>query len=481
MKKQHHEDRRSAVGLAPGADGTGAALEPGQKLDFVADYTTTGVDVLVIGDGSYNAGEIQRRISTAIPALSNHLWNLASSVGSVHVAVLDRDMGYGNDFDGNGGNGGGDDPSAAPIVGEKSPKNAVLAAESMPATDFADALNERLSAMGRRGGNSAPRAVLAAALAESKKPSGGRLSGLFREDAFLAVVMLNGTIADPDPNARPDSVVKQLNARSSGWAASALGIDDPDCMVVGTQPPQPISGFNNGGGFNNGDGFNDDGQNGGDQNGNGGATPPPSPKFVDQALYLAKRTGGAVGSYCKDATYVGFIDDVVTKGTGTEYFRITLDKPIKAINGIVSGGVEVKQYRFLPGSKTLEVSRRIKSGDAFTVDVVSYESEADIPEDPVPVVGVDDTDKVPTAVEKTLSPEETQFLSDVAPAIQRACGNCHFGRPFDSNGGFAAATQYKDDIARRMQLPTDNTQYMPQNNGNISPADKKAILDWAKK
>ena len=304
------------------------------SYQFTANYHPRPVDVIIIRDGASHDNPIDGLLTKAIPVLSARLWDLASTVGSVHVAVydefFDRDN-PGNDHDSRSPI----DPGA-PITDAKNPSPSLMA-ETMSATDFGQSLADRIDAAGGRGGNAQPASVLLAAQAVSSGPS-PKVTGIFRNDAFWSVLYISATHNPNDPNA-PQDVISKLGGHAAGFEVSTLAIEGTGCMFASENPPESAN--------------------------------PDNERQRLLEIKLQQLTGGVFASVCS-ATYSLFMDDFARHGTGTQYFAQTLPTPVQAASIQITGlnGVEIKDFRYTPGSTVLDVSTHIPSGQAFTVHAI---------------------------------------------------------------------------------------------------------------
>ncbi len=412
------------------------AAEAVQSFAFTAEYKPRAVDVVVIVDGNARSnGYFAPRLTAALPLLSARLWNLASTVGSVHVAVLDHFF-----FDNNLKDDIVPPNPAAPLV-DPSSKDKVLKVEAMDSAAFDAAFEARFALTGNRGGTPAPASVLAAVATEAAKAKDSEVDGLLRKDAFLAVLMVGGSL-NPSDALDASDVLAAYSGKAGNMAISTLAPDKAGCTIADSDPPVE--------------------------------TNPTKAPQRNLEIKLQEATGGIFGSVC-EKTYTLFMDDFVTKATGTEFFPITLPAGIDSVVQIATdSGVEIKDYRFVKGAPVIEVSTRIAPGAKFSVKAVLVGSA------PKTVASASEGDDVPQAGEGELSPAETAFLKDVQPKLNASCGGCHAGRPFDPAGGFLGSQTYKAEIARRLELPATDPQFMPKG-GTLSVDDKAALLGWATK
>lgn len=417
-------DKDESSDNADATENAGPAAE-GTRFSFTATYQPRPIDVIIIRDGQSHQDPIGRRLDAAAPVLSARLWNL----GNVHVGVFDH-----NFRDDNPNDDQVPPANGAPIIGQLLTDQPFLAADQNSAEAFGDALEERLAIAGTRGGTPMPASSL---LSVADAVQAGSLSGLFRPDAFWAVLYVGATDNPPDPFDAQD-VLGRLGSHPNGFAVSALTPEKTGCQFQGLQDVRETN-------------PNDDPQR-------------------NLEIKLQEATKGVFGSVCLK-TYALFMDDFTQFGTGTAYFPVTLPVAVKpeTIRIFGPGQVEVKEFRYVPNTTNLEVSTKIEPGEAFEVLAVPLVPFADA------YVGTDPGDDVPGASEDELPPEQRAFLQTVQPVLARNCGGCHAGRPFSVN--YASATMYKDEIARRVQLPNDDAQKMPQGS-TLSPADLQVILDW---
>ncbi len=428
LKPSHkaHDGGSKASATAAAADASAASA---MTFKFTAAYQQRPIDVFVIRDGNTRADPMDRHLQAAAPVLGARLWNL----GDVHVGVFDH---YYVDNDPNDAN--VPPPTATPIATGDT-QNLVLKAEELGAAQFSDALELRLDTAGSRGGTPLPASVLLAALTESQRDGGGNVAGLFRPEAFWAVLYVGATENPADPF-DADDVMTAMKDHVNGFSVSTLAPDRAGCTFVGLDPPKETN-----------------------------------PKHAPQRnleIKLQELTGGLFGSIC-EKTFALFMDDFASLGTGTAYFPVTLPAAVKpeTIHVYGTGNVEVKEFRYVPGSTMLEVSTKIEPGEAFQISAVPLTPVA------APVVGADPGDNVPQAGEDQLPPEQLAFLKNFQPALQSNCGGCHGNRPFSIN--YSSANSYRTEIARRVQLPVSDRQRMPQNGVVMSDADLAAIMTWA--
>jgi hypothetical protein len=433
---------------APPAEATKEEDSAEQKpvdglFELKADYKQLPLDILIIGDGTYPNG-VADRLYASMPILASRIWNLATVVGSANVVVLDR---YFAPPAPNATPVPNAITSTTPIVSTKSPELKILPAHTMTAAAFAEALEERVRQIGRRAGQPYNESVMVDALAEAAKGKDGNLPDFFRKDAYWLIINLSGQLNSGDPTG-VDDVIAAFQEHRGKWNVSTLGIEEANCSVVNTNPIVQTNANN--------------------------------AKQRNSHIKLAKLTGGHIGSYCAQASFVLDMDTIMNKHTGTEYFPVDVKLPITEVKQILSGENEneVKDYRFTPGETIIEVSTKVRSGQKLKIiaTVIGQPEKT--------VVSTDEGDKdVPTAKDRELSPEEKEFLEKVQPALSRACASCHNNnnRRYRSNAGYANAMTNRSVIAERMMLPTNDDLYMPQRNGTISAADKTAILDWATK
>lgn len=402
-------------------------------LEFTADYKLRPVDVIIIRDSPSRDVPVTQRLSDAVPTLASKLWNLASTVGSVHVGVVDT-VSFEQD-------GKLKAVTTTPLVDQDHKDLPALFGETLPAAEFAAALKKRVDMAGSRPGASMPATILAALIAEAKKPEGSTLPGLFRPDAYWSILYVGQTANPLDPLDDRD-VVESLKDRIGSVSISALVPDKAGCVIADTTPEQ--------------------------------RTVPEGTFQRNLEIKLQEGTGGVVGSICS-SEFVTFMDQFVNGATGTAYFPVTLPKAVQASTiKITAAGVDVKEFRYQTGSTVLEVSTKIKPGTKFTVTATPEGEKAEV------VVGTDPGDDVPKPGADKLPPDQEAFLKDIQPVLQRNCGGCHGGRPFSTNGGFASAKAYKSDIARRIALPEADAQRMPPKPAMLPAADLEVLANWAK-
>ena len=312
-----------------------AAVAPGSSVNLTvtASYSPRPVDVIIIRGGRSHDYFVSQRLDQAAPVLSARLFNLGLTVGNVHLGIFDQVYGP-NDVDQS------KKPltTTLPINGPHDPAR-ILLSEGLAAKDFDLSLRERLSLAGSRGGRDAPASVLKALVDESQKPGGGNVAGLLRPDAFWAVLLIAGDLNPLDPLDTAD-IIAATKSHKAGMAISTLAVDRGGCTFADSKPPQP-------------------------------ANPNNDPQR-NLEIKLQELTGGVFGSACA-STYSLFMDDFAQKATGSQYFAIPLANALvpSSVKITGPGNVPVLDYRYVPGTTTLEVSTQITPGMLFSVSAVA--------------------------------------------------------------------------------------------------------------
>lgn len=297
---------------------------------FTASYQQAPVDVILIRDQATHGYPIDDRITEAAPVLAALLWNLHD----VHVGVFD-DVFQPPQPGAAPPAGGTPQPTTATPIVDPKVATPVLDPSSLSAIDFSNALAARIAAAGNRGGDYLPASVLMAIQAESQKAGGGLVAGLLRPGAFVAVILMGATLDPADPYDASD-VLTAFQALGPNLMVSALTLDNGGCTVVDTTPPVVIN--------------------------------PNHQPQRNLEMKLQKATLGRFASVCANITYSLFMTDVVTNGTGTNYFSVALPQPVDGSTiAITANGVPVPDFRYLAGSTNLDVSTIIANGENFTV------------------------------------------------------------------------------------------------------------------
>lgn len=409
-----------------------------QTFTLKADYKIRPVDVIIIRDSGTRTAPVSGRIDDAITTLGSTLWNLSTVVGGLRVAVFDHVY----------------PPSApnattpgisstAPIVDRTNDKG-VMDAGWLSAADFQASLKSRVQAAGGRGGSALPGTLLAKLLAESEKPNGGEIHGLFRPDTFWAILYISNTKNPADPFVAEEVIELLKKKNPNAFAVSALVPDRGGCTIEETDPIQKTL---------------KDGEN-----------------ARDLELDLQSQTGGLFGSICAKS-FVKFMQDFASAGTGTTYFELKLPAAMKPESIKISvSGVDIKDYRYKPKSDILEVTTLVKSGSEVIVTAEPADAEAET------IVSKSQVDDVHSREAGQLPPDELDFIKNTLPVLQRNCGNCHgAGRPLSLNAGYMAIKNYKTEIARRIDLVGTDAQKMPPSPAVMPAADIATIKAWATK
>ena len=354
-KKGGGDSASATKAPSPGGDAAQTS-GPSLSLKLTASYKVRPVDVLVVRDGSSHGQPMDSRIQSALPVLSARLWNLATTVSTLHVAVLDHYFGPDNQ-----------DPTkpqiktAKPII-DPNRSAQVLWAESTSAVDFSAAMLARVDIAGTRGGNARPASVLKAAYDESRTPNGGDMGSLMRPDAFWSILYI-GTELNPDDPLDQTDIASALKDHTAGYQISALAIDKAGCSFAGTNKPQQAN----------------------DKN---------LPQR-NLEVKLQEMTNGIFGSVCAE-TYSLFMDDFVQNGTGSQYFPVDLPSAVQAssIKIFMADGSPVKDFSYVAGTRQIQVSTLIPNGQTYTI-------QANVDATSAPVISTDPGDPaVPTAMPK---------------------------------------------------------------------------------
>jgi hypothetical protein len=98
------------------------------------------------------------------------------------------------------------------------------------------------------------------------------------------------------------------------------------------------------------------------------------------------------------------------------------------------------------------------------------------------VVSCDNHDLGPPELEITCDPNDAvSYLNDIKPIVDANCSRCHNSGDFPTRDWTdkELLSEYADEAARRVKLPTTNADHMPQDPPELTLAEITAIVCWA--